>query len=67
MDDLTQCDQRKWWEDPESVSPLRKASERTSLSKDTLKRRYPEYIVKLSERRQGMKNKHILGITNGEL
>jgi hypothetical protein len=67
MDDLTKSDQPKWWEEPESVSPLRDAAKRTSLSEDTLRRRYRKYIVALSERRLGMKNKFIHAITNGEL
>jgi hypothetical protein len=37
------------------IVPLKQASELSSLSEDTLRRRYPEKIVKLSERRQGMR------------
>ena len=37
------------------IVPLKQASELSSLSEDTLKRRYPDKIIKLSERRQGMR------------
>jgi hypothetical protein len=37
------------------IVPLKQASELSSLSEDTLRRRYPDKIVKLSERRQGMR------------
>ena len=59
--------------DLEAILPLPKtAGERTvesltSLSPDTIKRRYPEYVVKLSPRREGMKTKHALAISNGTL
>jgi hypothetical protein len=38
----------------------------TSLSADALKRNYPQYIVQLSPRREGMKIKHALKIAAGE-
>ena len=53
----------------ERVLPLGKRpdgpsiEELTSLSVDTIKRRYPDWIVKLSEKRLGMKFKHGLVIT----
>ena len=63
----------------ESIIPLRKpkprssaravehnAEEITGLSEDTLKRRYPNRIKKLSERRVGMKLRDALAIANGE-
>ena len=37
------------------IVPLKQASELSSLSEDTLKRRDPDKIIKLSERRQGMR------------
>ena len=37
------------------IVPLKQASELSSLSEDTLRRRYPDKIVRLSERRQGMR------------
>jgi hypothetical protein len=49
----------------ESVKPLPKVSEITSLSVDTIKRAYPQFIVQLSPRREGMKLKHVLEITRG--
>lgn len=37
----------------------------TSLSADALKKNYPELIVKVSEKRLGMKLKNALAISNG--
>jgi hypothetical protein len=37
----------------------------TSLSGDALRRNYPELIVKLSPKRDGMKLKDILAVANG--
>jgi hypothetical protein len=51
----------------ESVKPPEVVEEITSLSWDTVKRRYPKYIVALSPRRTGMKLKFILGIANQTL
>jgi hypothetical protein len=58
-------DQMPDWIDLESVKTLRTAAEITSLSPDSLRRKYPHYIVRLSERRDGMKLKHALAIANG--
>jgi hypothetical protein len=38
----------------ERVLPMTEACEQTSLSADTLQRRYPELIVRLSPRRKGI-------------
>jgi SOS-response transcriptional repressor LexA len=38
----------------------------TSLSPDTIKRKYPEYVVKLSDRREGMKLRNALKIAAGK-
>jgi hypothetical protein len=54
------------WLELESVKPLDVAEEMTSLSRDTIKRRYPKYVVQLSPRREGMKLKHILQIAGGK-
>jgi hypothetical protein len=68
MDDRTK---RPTWLEMESVIPLRSSvkehdAERiTSLSEDTLKRRYPDLIKTLSDRRRGMKLKHALAIADG--
>ena len=53
--------------DPEldRVVKLTEASRLTSLSKDSLKRNYREYIVPLSPKRTGMKIRHILKINAG--
>jgi hypothetical protein len=42
--------------------PLEQASELTSLSKDTLRRRYPDKILKMSERRSAMELGFVLSI-----
>jgi hypothetical protein len=55
------------WLELESVKSLGEAEEITILSRDTLKRRYRKYIVKLSLRRDGIKLRHILAIAGGEL
>ena len=39
--------------------------ELTSLSHDTIQRRFPQYIVKLSPRRKGMRLRDVLKITDG--
>jgi hypothetical protein len=48
------------------VRTLDEVSKRTTLSRDTLKRRYAHYIVKLSPRRQGMTERNIQRIVTGE-
>jgi hypothetical protein len=37
------------------IVPLKQAAEVSSLSEDTLKRRHPDKIIRLSERRLGMR------------
>jgi hypothetical protein len=49
----------------ESVKVLPEAERMTTLSVDTLKRRYPDRIVRLSPRREGMKLRDILAIASG--
>jgi hypothetical protein len=46
----------------ESYVPLTRVSEITSLSVATIRRRFASKIVRLSERRSGMKLKHALAI-----
>jgi hypothetical protein len=60
-------DREPTWIELESVRPLSEVRARTSLSEDTLKREYPDYVVQLSPRRLGMKLRHVLAITRGEL
>jgi hypothetical protein len=55
------------WLELESVKSLGVAEKVTDLSRDTIKRRYPKYIVRTSPRREGMKLKHILAIASGGL
>jgi hypothetical protein len=68
------------WIQLESVIPLEKrkrrssrkddgkpsAEEITSLSRETIKRRYPDRIKKLSEHREGMKLRDALAIAEGQ-
>ena len=58
-------DQLPPWLDLESVKTLKVAGQITSLSPMSLRRKYPHYVVKLSDRRDGMKLKHVLAIANG--
>ena len=53
------------WLELESVQKLSVVEKITSLSADSLRRRFPKYVIKLSPRRDGMKLKHALAIANG--
>jgi len=53
------------WIELESVQKMPVVEKITSLSSDTIRRKYGEYVVKLSARRDGMKLKHALAIANG--
>jgi len=53
------------WIELESVKKMPVVEKITSLSGDNLRRNYPDFIVKLSPRRDGMKLKHALAIANG--
>ena len=56
------------WLNLESVKPLRPDCEEiTSLSRDTIKRRFPHLIIKLSLRREGMQLRNALKIARGEV
>ena len=44
------------------IIPISQAAEITNLSKDTLKRRYPDKVIKLSVRRLGMRLSDALAI-----
>jgi hypothetical protein len=68
MDDIVKTTQEPpSWIELETIKSLTVARQITSLSPDTLKRSYPEYCIRLSDRRYGMKFKHILGIAAGEI
>ncbi len=61
------------WLDLKSIIPLktttggrRDAEQITTLGADTIKREYPEYVVKLSKRRLGIKLRHALEIADGQ-
>ena len=53
------------WLELESVKKMPVVEEITSLSADNLRRNYPDYVVKLSPKRDGMKLKRALAIANG--
>jgi hypothetical protein len=55
------------WLELESVKKMTLVEKITSLSAETIRRVYPEYVVKLSPRRDGMKLKHALAIANGTI
>jgi hypothetical protein len=59
---LTESDRAPSFLELESVQRMPVVALITSLSPDTLKRRYPELVVHLSERRVGMKLRHALEI-----
>ena len=68
MDGLTNKTQEPpSWLELEAVQPLTESSKITNLSPDSLKRHYPDYVVRLSDRRRGMKLKHALDIAAGRI
>jgi hypothetical protein len=68
MDDLTNKTQEPpSWLELETVQPLTESSKITSLSPDSLKRHYADYVVRLSDRRCGMKLRHSLDIAAGRI
>jgi hypothetical protein len=52
------------WLELESMRSMAEAARLTNLSADTLKRRYPHWVTQVSPRRNAMKLRHILAITN---
>jgi hypothetical protein len=50
----------------ERVITMREATELTSLSAETLERVYPQWVLRLSPKRKGMKLKNVLRIAEGE-
>lgn len=67
MSDSAQTITAPSWLELESVKPLKPDVEKiTSLSSDTLKRHYPDRVVKLSPRREGMKLRDALAIASGK-
>jgi hypothetical protein len=55
------------WLELERICEMPEVVRVTSLSNDTVKRRYRHYLVNLSQRRIGMKLRHVLAITTGTL
>jgi len=62
----SRSDQPPTWLELESIEPMRKVEKITNLDRDTIKKRYPDRVVQLSDRRQGMKLRHALAITEGK-
>jgi hypothetical protein len=58
-------DQPPAWLNLESVQKMSVVEKITSLSAESIRRVYPDLVVKLSPRRDGMKLKHALAIANG--
>ena len=58
--------ERPRWVELERVVTLNEAVQLTSLSEDTLRRRYPSRIVSISPKRRGMRLRDVLAINNGE-
>jgi hypothetical protein len=67
MNDDPNNDRQPSWLDLESVQKMSMAEKITSLSAESIRRLYPDYVIQLSERRQGVKLKHLLDIANGTL
>jgi hypothetical protein len=55
------------WLELESIRPIPEGERITGLSRDTLRRRYGDHIIKLSPRRSGIKLKTLLAIADGSL
>jgi hypothetical protein len=66
MSEIKFADRPPTWLELESIRLLRPdVEEITSLPPDTIMRRYPHLVVKLSARRVGMKLRNALAIANG--
>ena len=50
------------WEEMEIIASMSEAEKVTGLSRDTIKRVYPEWIIKLSPRRRGVKRRRLYQI-----
>jgi hypothetical protein len=61
---LTETDRAPSFIELESVQSMPVVTRITSLSADTIRRQYPELIVRLSERRVGMKLRDALAIAS---
>ena len=62
---MMDTDRAPSWIELESVQPMPRVEEITSLSADTIRRRYSRYVVKLSPRRDGLKLRDCLAIAAG--
>jgi hypothetical protein len=54
------------WLELESVLPMAKVREMTSLSDEALERSHAHRVKRLSERRKGMKLRDVLAIIDGQ-
>jgi hypothetical protein len=64
-DSPTPQSERPRWVELERIVSLEEAEQLTSLSHDTLRRRFPNLIVALSPRRVGIRLRDVLAINNG--
>ena len=55
------------WLAMESILPIEDVTKITSLSRDTISRRYPHLVKKLSPRRKGMRLSDALAIARGDV
>jgi hypothetical protein len=55
------------WLQMESILPIENVTKITSLSRDTISRRYPHLVKKLSPRRKGMRLSDALAIARGDV
>lgn len=66
MSDTPEQSERPRWVELERIVPLDEAEQLTSLSHDTLRRRFPNLIVNLSPRRVGIRLRDVLAINSGD-
>jgi hypothetical protein len=64
--EMIDSDRKPSWLELESVVKMPAASRITSLSPDTIRREYADYVVQLSARRDGVKLRHCLEIAAGK-
>jgi hypothetical protein len=55
------------WLAMESIVPIENVTKITSLSRDTISRRYPHLVKRLSPRRKGMRLSDALAIARGDV
>lgn len=65
MSDTPQSERPRWVE-LERVLTIAEATELTSLSEDTLRRRYADRIINISPKRRGIRLRDVLAINSGD-